>query len=1023
MSRTSAVPSVCGQLVWCPSDPSQGIGRVVETEHRRVKVWFAHADVERVYTTRAQDCVLSRYSIEPGSQVKDSEGHQVLVRDIVGFDGEGLLRYRLDDGREVSESILLPTVKDSGPVERLAKLQLAHPSGIRARVSGMHLDGWTPSQGHGAVLGARVQWLPHQIDVAARGLDAERTRLLLCDEVGLGKTVEAALIYAGLRAEQRAERVLILTPEALCIQWLGELYRKAHELVVLLDEERIEEAYDHFRDIGPFEAYRRVIAPVSQIATDPKLAAQALEMDWDLVIVDEAHHLRWDANDGGNAAYKLVEGLAQKSKHMLLLTATPMALDPAEHYALLRLLDPERFEEVNAFDDVRTRVDALSALARQLQETADGQAADLDTLASLEELLEDSDDDLSLLERWKAADSEESLELRAQLISRLSERHGLADYVVRNRRGPVGGMPKRVPHLIPLEPTELQDILIDTGESVVLELADDIEDEAKRYDQMGKMLRALWSTPGAILEIARSISPVLDQQLRPHVLEVTQAPKDEKGLPTGDARLRWLVKLIRESMNAKILVFVESAVAVKALKAALDAFLSEPVAVFHRELAPRDQDRQVAWFRDPTGPQVMLSTEAGGEGRNFQFCHKVVLYDVPWRPATIEQRIGRVDRVGQQHNVEVYVPYFRSGYEAAILKVMQKSIGVLDRTVGGIDHALEYVAARLAELVYSGAGVEEWQALYTDTETLVSEATRRIEEAADPILDVASFSRERAEAILNLVPAQLENDMEEFVRGYAEHSKLDVYSKGDNLVGVDGGPSSSGTDNNDTYFATFSRAHALDHEELEFLSFGHPLVETALEWARESGEVSATLAICRGFDHEGAVFVWGFHLDVPESAANLRALFAERAFCIAIDERGERAMALDDLLTDGDLELERMDPAPLKKAVGRWSALVEHNFKCAEGEAEERLSSLRDRAGVALDQRYQTRLERVRRTYARRLFRATEETEELLLAERDAAVQALEEAWSKDRRYLLAVKARPYVGAAVRFLGARSVSG
>ena len=130
-----------------------------------------------------------------------------------------------------------------------------------------------------------------------------------------------------------------------------------------------------------------------------------------------------------------------------------------------------------------------------------------------------------------------------------------------------------------------------------------------------------------------------------------------------------------------------------------------------------------------------------------------VLYDVPWRPATIEQRIGRVDRVGQQHNVEVYVPYFRSGYEAAILKVMQKSIGVLDRTVGGIDHALEYVAARLAELVYSGAGVEEWQALYADTETLVSEATRRIEEAADPILDVASYSRERAEAILNPMTA------------------------------------------------------------------------------------------------------------------------------------------------------------------------------------------------------------------------------------------------------------------------------
>ena len=411
---------------------------------------------------------------------------------------------------------------------------------------------------------------------------------------------------------------------------------------------------------------RRVIAPVSQIATDPKLAAQALEMDWDLVIVDEAHHLRWDATDGGNAAYKLVEGLAQKSKHMLLLTATPMALDPAEHYALLRLLDPERFEEVNAFDDVRTRVDALSGLAVSFRRLP--MAVQIRYLASLEELLEDSDDDLSLLERWKASDTEASQELRAQLISRLSERHGLVDYVVRNRRGPVGGMPKRVPHLIPLEPTELQDILIDNGESVVLELADDIEDEAKRYNQMGKMLAHL-STPGAILEIARSISPVLDQQLRPHVLEVTQAPKDER---TTDRRCssRWLVKLIRESMNAKILVFVESAVAVKAL-AALDAFLSEPVAVFHRELAPRDQDRQVAWFRDPTGPQVMLSTEAGGEGRN-SFCHKVVLM-MFLGDQTIEQRI---DGLTGLDNSITWKCMFRISvlYEAAILKVMQKSI-------------------------------------------------------------------------------------------------------------------------------------------------------------------------------------------------------------------------------------------------------------------------------------------------------------------------------------------------------------
>src|SRR5690606_34089806 len=144
---------------------------------------------------------------------------------------------------------------------------------------------------------------------------------------------------------------------------------------------------------------------------------------------------------------------------------------------------------------------------------------------------------------------------------------------------------------------------------------------------------------------------------------------------------------------------------------------------------PRDQDRQVAWFRDPAGPQVMLSTEAGGEGRNFQFCNRVVLYDMPWRPATVEQRIGRVDRVGQAHDVHVLVPCFKGGFEQAVLKVLQESIGVLDETVGGIDHALEYVSDRLGELILASAGSDAWKALYLDTRRLVSETRERIARA------------------------------------------------------------------------------------------------------------------------------------------------------------------------------------------------------------------------------------------------------------------------------------------------------
>ena len=135
------------------------------------------------------------------------------------------------------------------------------------------------------------------------------------------------------------------------------------------------------------------------------------------------------------------------------------------------------------------------------------------------------------------------------------------------------------------------------------------------------------------------------------------APLDRLGERVADPEVRALFVALHEAGEAR------------ALRDALEVVVGGDIAVFYRSLAPRDQDRQVAWFRSPQGSQVMLSTEAGGEGRNFQFCHKVVLYDLPWRPATVEQRIGRVDRVGQTQDVEVLVPCFKGGYEAAILNM------------------------------------------------------------------------------------------------------------------------------------------------------------------------------------------------------------------------------------------------------------------------------------------------------------------------------------------------------------------
>ena len=979
MIETLQIPRSPGQLVWCPADPSLGIGLVMAVESSTVRVRFGRLEEERIYTTRGKDLSIARYEIRPGEQVVNKDGESARVLKRVGADDEGRAIYEMDDGEEVYEYEILPEVRDVGAKERLASLNLAHPEVVRGRMQGLELAQVGRRPGQTAILGARVQWLPYQIDVATRAVGDDPVRLLLADEVGLGKTVEAALIYAGLRQEGRAERVLILTPESLSIQWLGEIYRKVHEVPVLLDEERIEDAYIDYPELGPFEGHQRIVTSIDLVSGDPSLAEAAANASWDLVIVDEAHHLRWSQETGGNAAYQLVEALAENTHNLLLLTATPMALDPAEYHALLRLLDPERFDDPGSFDEVTERVAAIRDVARELQIAVDEEKEiSKEVIEGARELLADDPDDIALFDKFLAQklQSEERETLSEEVLDALRDRHGLAEVVVRNRRGPVGGMPDRHPQTFALEPSPLQAVLIEVGEGVIQDLMTMVDDPAARYRHTGEMLRALWATPKALTKIIEPFSPELAKELQPYVDKVLGAPFDSEGLPTGDMRLRWLAKTVREVPEGdKVLVFVESGIAAKALKGSLSKVLGADVAIFHRGLSPRDQDRQVAWFRDVDGPQVMVSTEAGGEGRNFQFCHHVVLYDLPWRPATIEQRIGRVDRVGQKYNVNVLVPYFRtsqSRFEAAILKIMQEAIGVLDRTVGGIDSMLEYVSDGLARLVLEDGSAEDWMQLYQDVYELVAEARERIESAVDPVLDFASFSAERAAEITGSLPPDLETQTENFISRYADQGHLKIHPKTADIFDVEGAPGAATSGGSDSsYTATFSRMYALDHEDVEFISFGHPLFQDALEWAKDAHEASAALALARGFKQDGAIFLWRFGLNVPVDIPEAAAYFNEHLFTVAVDEAGKRLPRYEGMLDDADTPLERMDHKPLKASVKRWSKMVDGNFAAAEEHVYDDLDEARKDAKKEIA----TALERRRRFLLRRYHRALSRVE------------------------------------------------
>ena len=213
--------------------------------------------------------------------------------------------------------------------------------------------------------------IPHQISIAAEVASRLAPRVLLADEVGLGKTIEAGLILHRLHLTGRASRILVLLPPALLNQWFVEMFRRFQMSFSIFDEDRCLSL--EASGVNPFLDSQLVICALDFLSSNPNRAEQAREAGWDLLVVDEAHHLAWSPA-GGGAEYNLVESLARSVPGLLLLTATPQQLGLEGHFARLRLLDPERYSDLESFlhesdryESVAKAIDALMAGKKNIQ--------------------------------------------------------------------------------------------------------------------------------------------------------------------------------------------------------------------------------------------------------------------------------------------------------------------------------------------------------------------------------------------------------------------------------------------------------------------------------------------------------------------------------------------------------------------------------------------------------------------------------------------------------------------------------
>ena len=550
----------------------------------------------------------------------------------------------------------------------------------------MHLYDELVSLGH---VGVDIK--PHQVAVVHKVISNYPHRFLLCDEVGLGKTIEAGMVLKELRARGGAQRVLAIVPPGIVRQWQFEMKSKFNEAFSVLDTDTVRYLQNQGYTGNPFTFEDSILCSSGWIA-NPKWAELCTAVDWDLIIVDEAHHARSHRSGETTRLYRLVRDLASPGhsarRAMLFLTATPMQLDTHELYSLVELLDPLLFPSEEHFERHRREAPGLSRLAELISRhgfpVPDTDPDD--TILMVARCLELDED---TARRRLAAGSEG----REALVAELADRHLLSEVMIRNRKTIVGGFMPRAASRWSVELT--------AEERAALEAVEDYVEygfrcaAGARNSTLGFVMvtfqKLMASSIAAIREsLGRRRERVQAAVPRPPATadeleerldyddEASEVIGDAGGQPldesweelalldraiesldrvTVDSKARVLIgelsELFDHDLDTKVLLFTQFRETQRFLAERLAA-AGWGVNVFHGQMNSREKDSAVDRFKNDAGPQVLISTEAGGEGRNFQFCHILVNYDLPWNPMRVEQRIGRVDRIGQENAVSIF---------------------------------------------------------------------------------------------------------------------------------------------------------------------------------------------------------------------------------------------------------------------------------------------------------------------------------------------------------------------------------
>lgn len=861
---------VAGQRWLSETELEQGLGLITQVNGRMLTVLFPATGELRHYAS--QQAPLARYQLLPDDRGQHADGWWFRVLEVESHNH--ILTYRgqredTDEQVTLPEAQLAAQVATQHPLTRILAGKTDRLDMYRLRQQAQeHLQRWQQSKVSG-LLGARAQLLPHQLYIAYTVADRFQPRVLLADEVGLGKTIEAGMILQRRLLTGRSQRALISVPDSLCHQWLVELKRRLALNFSLFDVERCTALRDEHENA--FLAEQLILVPQS-LLDDTQLLAELTRAEFDLLIVDEAHRL-----EPSSAQFDQLQQLTRAIGSVLLLTATPEQAGMQAHFARLQLLDPDRFHDFAAFLEEQKQYQELTPMAEVLAKHG-----------------------------------------AEKLLDRLLDFYGTGRLMFRNSRTHIGGFPER--------------------------------------------------------------------QLHTH--ELTELELDGADSFTGKAH--WLQQLLKRHKNEKIVLICGSSLTVQELYDYLRIEHGIHAAVFHEGMTLIERDRAAEFFASPEdGCPILLCSEIGSEGRNFQFAQHLVLFDLPSHPDLLEQRIGRLDRIGQQGTVQIHVPVLLGSrddlllqwYEAMDAFTQPNAVGALVYEQFGAQLA-NFLTAVAEEDSYADAAFSD---LLDATKQRAAELRTSIRAGRDKLQELNAFRPQQAQAIIaDVAASERSAELAAFMQDFWARFGVDYDALNEDSgwlrptehmrVTLPGLPDEGMT-------VTFSRAYALAHEPVEFLTWDHPQVQHALELLTRDSYGSTCVALMQ--NRALPAGAWFVELNFSSQLTAAPALVAhefypQQSLRVLLDSQG-RDLTTRVATNALDQQLQFVDKKQARQLMQQLRQALQQHIKAAWQPAEAQ---------------QQKRLQQARAELEKCMAQAKQRLQELKLrnpAVRQAEIDALEQ--------------------------------